>query len=481
MHDLIVIGDDISSYAAASVAVKYGLDTVHIARHNLEEMSIEGIYFNADPSVVTELGKGQSASALLKELKIDAEDILFPQNEHYQVVLPDSRIDFFSNKDALINDFAREFPSKNKDLLSFYKSAQKNADFFKKWLSDHPFFQISGFKQYFNYFKLFFNLFIFEIKRKKYRRTLLGNPALRKIFEAQLGLLSSDIEAFESFSSSYHFTTPLRGVYRLEKGKSSLTETLLEYFQNNGGKYLNDCKLQSIRKPNFVNAEVIDDQGVVSIITAENLIISNKSEGLKVFYKKKKKIKTDKWLKRTKVTHYPLTLHFVILEKCLPEKMSSHVALVTDISKDIYDDNLIILEINSPDKEKKSTLGKKLLTATVFLPADDKNWRRANLLKTADSVIERVEYLLPFLKENIKSYDVNKSIDLSMKYRTITNAKYRVKKLFFSGFSAQKNKTSLKKVYLTGASLFTDIGCWEGEIISGMYAVYSVLKDREKR
>ncbi|HDS05431.1 MAG TPA: hypothetical protein ENN95_00145, partial [Deltaproteobacteria bacterium] len=88
MHDLIVIGDDISAYVAASVAVKYGLDTVHIARHNLEEMSIDGIYFNADPSVITELGKGQSASALLKELKIDAEDILFPQNDHYQVVLP---------------------------------------------------------------------------------------------------------------------------------------------------------------------------------------------------------------------------------------------------------------------------------------------------------------------------------------------------------------------------------------------------------
>jgi phytoene dehydrogenase-like protein len=480
MHDLIVIGDDISSYIAAAVAVKYGLDTVHIAQHKLEEMSIDGIYFNADPSVITELGKGQTASALLKELKIDAEDTLYPQNDHYQVVLPDNRIDFFSNKDDLISDFVREFPSKNKDLLSFYKAAEKNAVFFKKWLSDHPFFQISGFKKYFNYFKLLFNLIIFRIKRKKYRRTLFNNPTLRKIFEAQLGLLSSDIEAFESFSSSYHFTTPLRGVYRLEKNKSSLTETLLEYFRDNGGKYLNNCKLQSIRKPNFVNAEVIDEQKVVSIISAENLVISNKSEGLKLFYKKKKKIKTDKWLKRTKVTHYPLTLHFVISEKCLPEKMSSHVALVTDISKDIYDDNLILLEINSPDKGKKTTIEKKVLTATVFLPADDKNWKRANLILAADSVIERVEYLVPFLKENIKYYDVNKSIDLSMKYRTITNPKYRVKKSFFSGFSAQKNKTSLKKVYLTGASLFTDIGCWEGEIISGMYAVYSVLKDRGK-
>lgn len=481
MHDLIVIGDDISSYIAASVAVKYGLDTVHIAQHKLEEMSIDGIYFNADPSVVTELGKGQSANALLKELKIDAEDTLYPLIDHYQVVLPDHRIDFFSNKNDLIKDFAREFPSKNKELTSFYKAAEKNADFFKKWLSDHPFFKISGFKQYFNYFKLFFNLIIFGIRRKKYRRSLFNNPQLRKIFEAQLGLLSSDIDALESFSSSYHFTTPLRGVYRLEKGKSSLTETLLEYFRENGGKYLIDCKLQSIRKPNFVNAEVIDDQGVVSIIAAENLIISNKSEALKLFYKKKKKIKTDKWLKRAKVTHYPLTLHFVVAEKCLPEKMSSYVAIVSDISKDIYDDNLIILEINLPDEEKKAAIGKKLLTATVFLPADGKYWKRANLVSTADSVIERVEYLIPFLKENIKFYDVNKSIDLSIKYRAITNPKYRVKKLFFSGFAAQKNKTSLKKVYLTGASIFTDIGCWEGEIISGMYAVYSVLKDRGKR
>jgi len=480
MHDLMVIGDDVSSYIAAAVGAKFGLNTVHIAEHNFKDMFLNDIFFNADVFPITGFGEGQSVNSVLKELGIELENILSPLNPAYQVILPEHRIDFFFDKDALVNDFVREFPQKEKEIISFYNTVEKNAKFLQNWLSNHPFSQINSFKQYFNYFKLFFNLLKFKSNQKKFERIVFSNPSFRKACEAQLALLSSDIKAFQCLSSAYHFFTPMRGVSYFPKGKSDFIEALLAFFQSAGGEYSNNFKLLTIRKSNMIEAEVMDDQGIISNIQSKYLIISDKSEGMKLFYKKQKKINTDKWLKRIKVTHYPLTLHFVLREKCLPEKISHHVALITDINKDIYDDNLIILEINEPNKEKRTTHGNKLLTATIFLSSDQDTWKRENLVPAADSAVSRLEYFLPFMKDNLKFYDIDKSIDISMKYRNIINPKYKVRKHLFSGFSAQNNITPLKNVYITGGSLFTDIG-WEGEIISGMYAVYKILKKGENK
>ncbi len=481
MHDLMVIGDDLSSYIAAAVAVKFGLNTVHLTEHNLKEISINDIFFNADPSPITGFGDSQSAISLFNELgiNIDRGDLCH-LNPCYQVILPDHRVDFYPQKNDLIAELVREFPHKTKRIKSFYKSVQKDSDFLQKWVSAHPFFRLTGFKQYFNYLKLFFKLLAFDWKTNKFRRALLDDPSVLKIHEAQLAFLSSDVEARESLSSSYHLSTPWRGTFSFPRGKTYLFETLRDFFKKAGGAYMTDCRVLSLRKTNCVEAELMDERGLTSQISAKYLIISNKSEALGVFYRKNKKIKTGKWLKRAKPTHYPFTLHFFIPERCLPEKMAQHVILIPNTTNNIFEGNMIILGVNNPDKEKRSTQGKILLTVTLFLPADQDHWKKENLKKVADNAIARLDDFLPFLAENMKFYDINKSIDISIKYRNIANAKYMVKKSFFTGFSAQKNKTSVKSVYLNGASLFTDMGCFEGEIISGMYAVYSVLKTEKK-
>jgi len=481
MHDLVVIGDDLSSYIAAAVGVKFGLKTLHIVEHSLKEMSLSDIFFNADPSPVTGFGDGQSVISLFKELGIKIEkDDLFHLSPAYQIILPEQRVDFAPQQEDVLADLIREFPHKAKRIKSFYKSVRKNSDFLEKWISAHPFFRVNSFKQYFNYFKLFIKLITFDWRINKFRRVLLDDSSLRKIYEAQLAFLSADNAAAESLSSFYHFSTPWRGTFGFPKGKTYLMESLRNFFENSGGIYKSDCRLSSIRKSHCLDAEIMDERGLTSQISAKNIVISHKSEALNVFYKKKKKINTTKWLQRFKTTHYPLTLHFVISEKSLPEKMARHVLLVSDTNKHIFDDNLIILDVNNPDMEKRSTQGRKLVAATVFLSADKDDWQREKLLVAAEKTIARLENFLPFLKDNVKFYDINKSIDISTKYRNVANAKYKVKKALFSGFSAQKNKTSLRGVYLCGAALFTDMGCFEGEIISGMYAVYSVLKPRKK-
>jgi phytoene dehydrogenase-like protein len=104
-------------------------------------------------------------------------------------------------------------------------------------------------------------------------------------------------------------------------------------------------------------------------------------------------------------------------------------------------------------------------------------WSKENLTANARSIIERLEYFLPFLKENIEFFDIKESINISQKQRAVVNPKYQLQNSFFTGFATKSNKTKFDNIYLTGASLLTDAG-FEGEIISGINAAARVAAKR---
>jgi hypothetical protein len=186
----------------------------------------------------------------------------------------------------------------------------------------------------------------------------------------------------------------------------------------------------------------------------------------------------DDLIRPVKVSYYPFTIHLGIRQKSIPEKMARHVAVISDVNKHIYDDNLIILELSAPEDGITTSTAKSLLTATIFLTDDQVTWSKENLTAHARSIIERLEYFLPFLKENIEFFDIKESINISQKQRAAVNAKYELKNSFISGFAAKSNKTRFSNIYLTGASLLTDAG-FEGEIISGINAAARVAGKRK--
>lgn len=481
MYDLIVIGDDISSYIASTAASHYGLNTMHIAKHDIESTySVGDYFFNLDPTPVTGFGINQTGHSLFSELNISlTEQEAFLLNPSYQIIMPEHRIDFFSNKDSLINDLIREFPQKAPEIKTFYKAVEKNSKVFLKWMQNHPFIQPRSIKDYFNYIKLIPHLLKFKFDTWKFKRKIFREACLSKIMEAQHALLSCEKDGFDSFTSYFQYSAPLRGVYNFQRGKLTLLSSLINKFQSTNGKYLNDCGLLSIKKGKVIELEVADRQGIISLISAKYLIISNKSEAIQLLLKRKKKrINIGEWIRPTRISHYPFTLHLGILQKNIPEKMASHVAVISDANKDIYDNNLIILELSPSKDKRKISEGQILLSATVYLPDNSELWSKEKLNENAHSIIERLEYFLPFLKENIQFIDIDKSIDISIRHRDIVNPKYQLRSSFVSGFLAKNNETRFRNIYLTGASLLMDAG-FEGEIVSGMCGVYKVLNKRK--
>jgi phytoene dehydrogenase-like protein len=242
--------------------------------------------------------------------------------------------------------------------------------------------------------------------------------------------------------------------------------------------YLNNCEVSSIRKDKLIEVNFTDKNGAASKISADNLIVSTKWQKMNMLFDRKNQINLDDLIRPIKVSYYPFTIHLGIRQKSVSEKMARHVAVITDVNKDLYDDNLIILELSSPDDEKNTALAKSSLSATVFLHDDQMIWSNENLTANARSIIERLEYFLPFLKENIEIFDIKESINISRKQRDIVNPKYQLRNSFITGFASKSNKTKFGNIFLTGASLLADAG-FEGEIISGINAANCVTGKRK--
>jgi len=474
MYGLIVIGDDLSSHVAAAVASRHGINTALLSESEIgEEISVAGDFvFNIDYTPVTGLGTGQTIFSLLAELDIphgEGESLLL--NPAYQVILPEHRLDFFKDKESLVKELVREFPDLASEINSFYNSIEKNSAIADKWLHDHPLIQPKILKDYFDYLRLAPYFIKCKYDNIKLKRIMFRNASFKKVMEAQQALLSFKTKDQNSIFSHFQYSAPLRGVYYFSQGKQGLLNSLIKKIESTNGLYLKNCEVLSIKKGKLIEVTVMDKNGVASKIEADNLIVSTKWQNMHLLIERKKKINLDNLIRPINASYYPFTIHLGIRNKSIPEKMARHVAVVSDVNKNIYDDNLIILELSAPEDEK--TTSKSSLSATVFLPDDQITWSKENLTANARSIIERLEYFLPFLKENIEFFDVKESINISQKQRAIVNPKYQLQNSFISGFAAKNNKTRFGNIYLTGASLLTDAG-FEGEIISGMNAAARV-------
>ena len=476
MHDLIVIGDDLSSHVAAAAAAGYGLDTALVAEHGTGGICLFGDFvFNIDPTPLSGFGVNQTCLSLLAELgvpPIERDGRLL--NPAYQIILPEHRIDFFNEKDALVNELAREFPGQAKKIKNFYKSVTKKSAIFSQWLQTHPFIQPRNLNDCYDYLKLIPHLLRQQTEKNKFKSLLARNASLNKVFEAQEALLWSTIGNQNSISSNFLYSSPFRGIYYFQQGKQIIFNSLIKKLESKRGLYLSNCKILNINNGKSVEIEVADKAGKTSIISAKYLIVSTKWEGMPFLLADKKKINFGDWISPVKISHFPFTIHLGCNRKCIPEKMANHVAVVADVQKNIFDNNLIVLESGIPADETMPVVTKVSLTATVFLPDDPVVWSNENLAAQASSITDRLEFFLPFLKDNIEFFDLDKSIEICKISRSALNPKYKIRNSFITGFTARTNKTRFKNVYLTGASLLADAG-FEGEIISGMNAASRVI------
>ncbi len=475
MYGLIVIGDDLSSYIAAAAASSQGIKTALITENGNGAVSFIGdLAFDTDATPLTGLGENQVCSSLLKNARIHPDTSLI--HPAFQVILPEHRLDFFNGKDELVAELAREFPVLEPEIKSFYDESFALSARVEKWIIEHPFIRPSGFKEVLDYGKLlpcWVKGIYYDIKLRK---MMQKNAAFKKAMEALHFMLSFRTGAPNALFSHFQYCAPLRGVYNFSPGKEDFFTYLIKIIETKGGVHLNHFEVIAVKKDKIIEVTYQDKNRNPFKIEADNLIVSTKWQNMHIIIDRRKPFSFGDFIRPAKISRYPFTVHLGINPRCLPEKMARHVAVVCDMDKDIYDNNLIILDKGAP--EHKSGASKIPMSATVYLSDDEKIWSKECLNGTALSMIERLGDFLPFLAENIALIDIQDSINISQKQRNVVNPRYRIRKFFMTGLAAKNNKTKFGNIYLTGASLLTDIG-FEGEIISGLNAASRLISQRK--
>ncbi len=477
IYDLIVIGDDLSSYVAAATAAARGLKTALLAEIGMgDNATIGGVSFNIDCTPLPGFVFTEAGNSFLKQLNIAYKISLLDPG--YQVILPGHRIDFFHDKNLLVQEIIREFPEVAAEVKSFYDSLETLLSVSQSWLQQHPRIKTFGLNEYFDYLKLAPDMIKNRLARLKLNKIMSRQPAFRKVVEAQQCLLSFHRNHRNSIFSFYPLFAPLLGVGYFPKGKQTIFEAAVQKVMASGGLYLNGAEALSIKKGKPFEITYNDSEKTPLTIEAYKMIVSTKWQNMHLLIDKKKKINFGDWLRPAKISHCPFTLHLGVKPHALPEKMARHVAVVSDVEKDIYDDNLMVL-CSCADNDKDLTASTIPFSVTVFLPNVLDAWTEENLTQKAEIVLNQLEFFLPFLRENIEFYDLSASIAISKKHLQLINSKYQVRNAFLTGLAAKGLETRFKNIYLTGASLLLDIG-YDGEILSGINAAYQVL-DKEKR
>jgi len=158
-----------------------------------------------------------------------------------------------------------------------------------------------------NYLKIIPALIGHELKTKKFKRILLNNPSLQKVWEAQHALLSFATNNQYSFSSSFLYSAPLRGIFYFQQGKQVIFNSLIRKIESSGSLYLSQCKISAIEKGRLISVDVTDKDGVTSKISAKKMIVSSKWNGMPILTGRKKKINIADGSDRLKllITHLP--------------------------------------------------------------------------------------------------------------------------------------------------------------------------------
>jgi len=477
MYDTIIIGGDLSSSVAALAASRSGQKTVLVREAGPDGEYGEGGYtFPVNSTPCFAMGPGQKALEILKSIhpSPDESPASDPMDPAFQVLLPGHRVDIFSRPEKLISEMVREFPHIEREIESFYQTVKKSSRLVERWIQEDVQEKVAPAKRT-----------VRELCRLPdilgnclsslfgERETDGGGPSFRDVIDAQLALLSyMDLrDRPYPVSAGYLLSLPWQGVYFTPGGRTAWTDWLHKGIVRNGGEVLYGS---SVIRLDTKPAMIVDLEGAEGPMTIRgtHLIVSAQWEKLHLLSGDKTRPRNlFRRFGSVLPTAFPFSLHMGVRESVLPERMSPLAVLVPE-RKDNGSDPVmkwIVLEASRPGELKWAPRGKRSVSASVFLTESPLKLTDEELKKISAGIIDSLDPFFPFLREGIEYINIEKSISCSRRSQEAANHKYGVRGGAFSGTTTLSPRTSIPRVFLTGAMLKAGLGL-EGEILSGLEA-----------
>ena len=480
MYDTIIIGNDISSLVAALTTVRGGRKTAWIREGNIPDFYSElGYIFNIDPLPWSGFGHEQRFRQFLAAMDIPLADrtTLYALHPSLQIIFQKHRLDIFSGIKFQLQEIQREFFVDTDGFEKFFDSVIKNRNIMADLIGENPYILPRTLHES---LKLMFNTPALLLHRKNLSRRFkaVQKPvSMKTIIDAEILLLSNLQTGIEPpLSVAYALASLLDTAYYLMGGKHNLMIECERKFQALGGTLLKGCSVLRLNINEDIKADILADDKAMTIV-GHDVIISSKWEKFKpIILNDKRFSKYAKKYMTIENSTYPFTIHMGLHDKGLPEKLAPYVMIIFDEEKPLTNNNLVFLETSLRNDTERAPIGRRALSATVFLDDSPLRLSDEKLTYVAAGILKNIEKFFPFFMENLDFINIKKSIDISRKYQEILNLKYSLKKNSIFGVAPLTNKTPVKNVYVTGGMLLAGLG-FEGEILSGLNAANMVSEE----
>lgn len=480
MYDITVIGNDLSSWIAALIASRSGMETALVLDEPKGfDFTMAGYTFPTYPLPPSGFGDGQIFPALFRELGLNWPEglELQPVTNGLQVLMPNHWLDLSRDETILERELAREFPrlARHKDFLEVIRSSSSLLDDSK---TKEPL--LIGETRKLSLAKAGFLLSFLRwlLCSERNLRAAKDEPALLRLLEAMsLASTNTDLKNISGLTAAHVFLHHRRGLYYLQGGHGAFLNELKQLFQQKGD-LIDNCCVMKIRPRKEIVLDLRKDD-LPQIVKSRKLIVSARWENLNHLLLSQEPFQPlMRHLKSFKASHYPFTLHLGLFESCLPARLAPYVIIINDEKRSVLDPmNCLVMEISRAGDTARAPLGKRSMSVTCYLGKSPWLVGNQELKQSGEKMLSLLEGVLPFLREGIDYLDLDHSIAVTKECQEIVTPRYSAPwEGSYTNLIAPK--TSVKNVFLTGGMLMAGLG-YEGEARAGIQAANLALKGED--
>jgi phytoene dehydrogenase-like protein len=389
------------------------------------------------------------------------------QEETFQVILPKSRIDIFSQRSLFQKEWEREFPREVNQIEEFYNELDRAQHLLQEITAKKngpPFFAV----QQGSFIKKIFTFDPFPKGKIDPRLS----PFSKEFWEfIKLQLISWGNLYSNQFPISLASHILLDEVNELNPkvDLENLEKEILNKFLNWGGKIEEIDRVKKIEL-SWKKEQTLSLDRDPKVFQSKFLIFNSPLHRISSLLGKKRK-GLLKWEKKIKPLYVMIPIFLGIREKGIPVGMKDLLISILDLEKPYQDGNVLFLSLSPKGDETRAPEGCRALTVESLM--DFERWDQTLLVDYQHGVMKHLNHLFPFLENYTEFVDFQWASEHVPKW-SYSHFLYKST----SDFDWRERWVPMKlskNIYFVGKENFPYLGL-EGEAYSGFTVAQQILK-----
>jgi phytoene dehydrogenase-like protein len=400
-YDVIVIGAGLEGLLCAALLAKRGkqvivLEEAPTAGGASFRLSKDGYTFVKGPTLFLGFERDGLYDRLLTELGLSLsllkrENDLFRKTQpQLQIVLPDHRIDCYTEPGEMAGELRREFPDQGQELKSLWSEMERCEEIIRPRMHQAQRTNPSMGRDWINEFRerMRYTSTVRTLRRQRaddFLRPHRLAPEIRRGLELLLLIFNGRTVEEASGLDLVHLLGLLqRDMITISGGIPRLAEQLVKVIQEHHGDVVYRKQAAEIvlrhRAPDGIRT--VDGQTVQGSCVILNLPWPSASDP-SAFQREFK-------------------LYFGLAGKAVPLPMKEHLLFLRSYQRPSLSDNFLYLQLNSPQEDWAAPKGQRALQVVGYLPETDRP--RQEVLQTlVSAVTAHLTWLMPF-SEGVLSF-----------------------------------------------------------------------------